>query len=87
MIVLYNGDYDWAMYRFSPEGKRSIKALKENIETYASIRNEIKEKWTSHKTALAFAPDHGCHRQYGILGTHGRMIPKDMNIRHFWTII
>lgn len=87
LIVLYNGNYDWAMHRFSPEGKPSIKALKENIETYCLLREEIKTHWKGHKTALAFAPDHGCHRLYKILGTHGERSAKDMNIRHFWTII
>ena len=87
LIVLYNGNYDWAMHRFSPEGRPSIKALKENIKTYCLIREEIKTQWKGHKTALAFAPDHGCHRMYKILGTHGERIAKDMNIRHFWTIM
>lgn len=87
LIVLYNGNYDWAMHRFSPEGKRSIKELKENIDTYCRLREEIKTHWKCHKAALAFAPDHGCHRLYKILGTHGERIAKDMNIRHFWTII
>lgn len=85
LIVLYNGDYDWNMHRFSPEGKRSLKALKENIETYISLEKAIKEKWVKHTTALAFAPDHGCHKWMGILGNHGDEIPKDMNIRHFWS--
>lgn len=87
LIVLYNGNYDWAMHRFSPEGKRSLKELKQNVDTYCLLREEIKTHWKDHKTALAFAPDHGCHRLYKILGTHGERSAKDMNIRHFWTII
>lgn len=87
LIVLYNGDYDWAMHRFSPDGKRSIKALGENIETYVEILEHIKKAWRGMRTAVAFSPDHGCHRTYGILGTHGDMCVKDMNIRHFWTFV
>ncbi len=87
LIVLYNGDYDWAMHRFSPEGKRTLRALRENIATYERIKKEIKKEWKGHKTALAFAPDHGCHKCYGFLGTHGMMISKDMNSRHFWTVL
>lgn len=89
VIVLYNADFDYNMHRFSPEGKRTLKALRENIETYGEIREAIKRTWKpkGHKTALAFAPDHGCHRMLGILGTHGKEIPEDMNIIHFWTLI
>ncbi|MGN1164507.1 MAG: alkaline phosphatase family protein [Candidatus Ornithospirochaeta sp.] len=87
LIVLYNGDYDWAMHRFSPTGKRSVRALEEDIATYASLRDRIVEKWHGKRTALAFAPDHGCHRTWGFLGTHGDNVPSDMNIRHFWTIL
>lgn len=87
LIVLYNGDYDWAMHRFSPEGKRSIRSLGENIETYLEIKRHIENAWSDKRTALAFAPDHGCHRKYGLLGTHGDMCVKDMNIRHFWSFI
>lgn len=84
LIVLYNGDYDWAMHRFSPTGKRSIRALGENINTFLEIRKEIETHWKDHRSALAFAPDHGAHRAYGLLGSHGKNIPEDMNIRHFW---
>ena len=87
LMVLYNGDYDHYMHRFSPEGKRSLKALKENIETYSMLLDRVEEKWKGHSTAIAFAPDHGCHKWLGILGNHGERIPKDMNIRHFWTFI
>ena len=62
-------------------------ALKENIETYASLIERVKEKWKDHSTAIAFAPDHGCHKWLGLLGNHGEKIPKDMNIRHFWTFV
>ena len=87
LIVLYNGDYDYYMHRFSPEGKRSLKALEENIETYSKLISIVKQKWKGHSTAVAFAPDHGCHKWMGILGNHGEIIPKDMNIRHFWTFL
>ena len=87
LIVLYNGDYDHYMHRFSPEGKRSLMALKENIETYSILIERVKEKWKNHSTAIAFAPDHGCHKWLGLLGNHGEKIPKDMNIRHFWTFV
>ena len=87
LMVLYNGDYDWSMHRFSPTGKRSVRALEENVATYVALRDRMEKKWKGKKSALAFAPDHGCHRYLGFLGNHGDNVPSDMNIRHFWTIL
>lgn len=87
MIVLYNGNYDWAMHRFGPESKRSLRELSENVETFCRIHDAIRQQWTEHNTVLAFAPDHGCHRSVLPPGTHGKRIPKDMNIRHFYSFL
>lgn len=86
-IVLYNGDYDYHMHRRSPEGKRALKALRENIATFQEIHSAIRTHWSVHRTALVFAPDHGCHRAYGFLGAHGINQPCDMNIPHFYSFI
>lgn len=86
-IVLYNGDYDYHMHRCSPEGKRALKALHENIATFQEIHTAIHTHWSAHRTALVFAPDHGCHRVYGFLGSHGINRPCDMNIPHFYSFI
>ena len=87
LIVLYNGDYDHWMHRFSPEGKRTLKALRENIDTYKEIYTAIRENWKTHNTVLSFAPDHGCHKAYFILGSHGIDEPCDMNIMHFYSFL
>lgn len=87
LIVLYNGDYDYQMHRHTPEGKKTLRALKENIATYRLLQSSIKEHWSAHHTVLAFAPDHGCHKVYGFLGNHGDNKPCDMNIMHFYSIL
>lgn len=84
LIVLYNGDYDYQMHRHTPEGRRPLKALRENIETFSRIYDRIGECWKSHNSVVAFAPDHGCHRACLILGNHGIDKPCDMNIMHFY---
>ena len=84
LIVLYNGNYDHWMHRGGPETPWSLHALKANISTYCALHDAIRQHWRSHNAALAFAPDHGCHRQYGLLGQHGIDAPCDMHIRHFW---
>ena len=88
LIVLYNGDYDHWMHRTSPDGRRALKSLKENIATFCEIHDAIGEKWSRHRTALAFAPDHGCHEVLGgMMGQHGIEAPCDMNIFHFWKFL
>ncbi len=86
-IVLYNGDYDYHMHRHSPEGKRALRALRENIATFQEMHAAIQAHWSAHRTALVFAPDHGCHRVWGFLGSHGINRPCDMNIPHFYSFI
>lgn len=84
LIVLYNGDYDYYMHRHTPEGRRPLKALRENIETFNRICDSIRDHWKAHNTVTAFAPDHGCHRACMLFGSHGVDKPCDMNIVHFY---
>ena len=56
----------------------------DNINTYCALHDAIRERWGARNAVLAFAPDHGCHRQYGFLGQHGIDDPSDMHIWHFW---
>lgn len=86
-IILYNTNYDHWLHRNSPEGELTLQALRENIDTYCEFRDLIAEKWTDHRTALAFAPDHGCHYVDGGKGDHGTAEPCDMNIIHLWSFI
>lgn len=87
LICVYNGNYDGRMHRVGPEGEEAIDALKHNINAYETFAKAIKENWTSHKTLLGFAPDHGCHEIDDGAGSHGLMMPEDMNIIHFYKVI
>lgn len=87
LIVLYNGDYDYQMHRHTPEGKKALSALQENIAAYRLLQTSIQKHWTTHQTALVFAPDHGCHKVFGFLGNHGKNKPCDMNIMHFYSFL
>lgn len=87
LIVLYNGDYDHWMHRSGPEGFFALRALRRDLACFAALRERITEKWAGRDTVLAFAPDHGCHRAYGLLGTHGIDAPCDMEIVHFYKFL
>jgi predicted AlkP superfamily pyrophosphatase or phosphodiesterase len=87
LICVYNGNYDGRMHRVGPEGEEAIDALKHNVKAYETFAEAIRKEWTDHKTLLAFAPDHGCHEIDGEAGSHGLMMPEDMNIVHFYGVI
>ncbi len=88
LIVLYNADYDYWMHRSSPTGLPAKNALRKNVAEYLELKKLIQAEWKDrHRTALAFAPDHGCHRVFGLLGTHGINEPCDMNTVHSWSFI
>ena len=86
-ILLYNGDYDTAMHRYSPEGEDALAALRKNISVFDRIDSAIRKNWKSHNTLLGFAPDHGCHEIDGDCGSHGLDMPEDLNILHFYSVI
>lgn len=87
LICVYNGNYDGRMHRVGPEGDEAIDALKHNVKAYETFTQAIRENWKNHKTLLGFAPDHGCHEIDGGAGSHGLMMPEDMNIVHFYKVI
>ncbi len=85
LLCIYNANYDATMHRNGPEAPASLEALNHNCHQFATIKDIIRK--TGLKTALAFAPDHGCHEIDGNLGSHGLDMEEDMNILHFWTCI
>ncbi len=88
LIVLYNTDYDYWMHRCSPTGIFARNALRKNVKEYLALKKLIEAEWKGkHRTAFAFAPDHGCHRHRVVLGTHGINEPCDMNTVHFWSFV
>ena len=84
LIVLYNGDYDGAMHRCGPEGKRALRALDENLATFCGLYDEMARCWQGHRAVVGFAPDHGCHRVGGFFGNHGTDRFCDQYSVHFY---
>ena len=87
LIVLYNGNFDTVMHRAGTESDESLNELKNCIETYCMLTEQIKKHWKSHRTMIGFCPDHGCHEIDGNLGSHGLDMPEDMNIIHFFRFL
>ncbi len=87
LLSVYDPDYDDAMHRCGPEGEGAMNALRSNAAAYAALAQCIREHKNGRRTLLGFAPDHGCHAIDGGGGSHGLMMPEDMNIVHFYTVI
>ncbi|MBR3767090.1 MAG: alkaline phosphatase family protein [Clostridia bacterium] len=84
LIVLYNGNYDGTMHREGPENELSLNVLKENAGVFAHLASLLKEYRKNENCCLFFAPDHGCHEIDGGCGSHGLLMPEDINIVHFY---
>ncbi len=87
LIAVYNGNYDSAMHKFGPESREALDALRHNVRAFDMLAGAVRAYWQSHRTLIAFAPDHGCHEIDGDCGSHGLYMPEDMNIVHFYGLI
>lgn len=84
VIVVYNGNYDAWMHKYSPEGIRPLGELRVNSAAFALFNSLIRSHWAQHNTLVGFAMDHGCHAIDGGSGSHGLDCPEDMNIVHLY---
>ena len=83
-IVIYNGNYDSLMHKFSPEGIEALAELRANAEVFSMFAAIIESHWQQHNTLLGFAMDHGCHEIDGHCGSHGLDMVEDLNITHLY---
>ena len=84
--VVYNGNYDSRMHKTGPESENALKQIELNCDAFAAFNELIQTHWKGHNTLVGFAMDHGCHAKKGGGGTHGKDIPQDRNIQHFYQI-
>lgn len=87
VIELYNMEYDTVMHATHPESVLAINAAKRHAATFRTLYDAVKEHYAGESTFMAFAPDHGVHREWYGLGNHGKNIPKDMNIYHYYLVV
>lgn len=86
-IAVYNQEFDDVMHRSHPNSKRSQKAIDHYSASMEMLGSAIEEHWQNHNSLIGYAPDHGTHREWYLLGQHGKNIPMDMNISHFYGVI
>ena len=86
-LVVYNGNYDHWMHKYSPEGIEALSELRCNSEMFATLSVLVERYWQKHHSLLGFAMDHGCHEIDGKCGAHGLDMPEDLNIVHLYKIL
>lgn len=87
VIEVYNQEYDDKMHRSWPTSRIAVNALVHYNASFGRLMEAVERNWTGHDTFVAFSTDHGVHKPLFGLGAHGKNIPKDMNIRHFFGVL
>jgi len=95
LIVCYNGNYDGRCHSHGPEAVETLTELHMNSHAFGVLNELIKSCWKDHRTLMGFAMDHGSHAVDYIskkngkhyLGTHGKDLPEDLNICHYYAAI
>lgn len=85
-ICIYNQEYDDAMHRTHPTSLWSKAAIGRYNKYFEKIAKAVNSDMSKRLTLLGCGPDHGVHREWYLLGQHGKNIPKDMNIVHWYGI-
>lgn len=87
VIEAYVMEYDTVMHMTHPQSIFAKNAARRHVRGFERIYEAMKESYPPQSSFLAFAPDHGVHREKYLLGNHGKNIPEDMNLSHFYTVI
>ena len=95
LIVCYNGNYDTRCHSHGPEAVETLTELHMNSHAFSVLNELIRQSWKIHNTLMGFAMDHGSHATDFIsktngkhyLGHHGKDIPEDLNICHYYAAI
>ena len=86
VIEVYNQEYDDKLHITYPISLSCKRAAKHYVESYVRLYDAVKTYWKDYSSLLTFSPDHGAHRIGKVfIGTHGKNVPSDMNILHFFT--
>ena len=84
VIIIYQGNYDYAMHHNGPESPKALSELRCNAHAFVQLAELIQRNWKHHNTLLGFAMDHGCHEIDGDSGSHGLDMEEDLNIMHLY---
>ncbi len=86
VIVSYVWQFDHYGHYNGPDSPESLGALKFIVETFEEYVGLTEKYWGRYDRAVVFAPDHGNHQVDEKTGSHGKDIPEDMLVNHFYRV-
>ena len=86
VIVSYTWQFDHFGHHTGPDSPESLDALKFCVETFEEFVGQTERHWKKYNRAVIWAPDHGNHQVDEKTGSHGKDIPEDMLVNHFYRL-
>ncbi|MBR0459083.1 MAG: alkaline phosphatase family protein [Victivallales bacterium] len=85
-IVSYMTMYDHVSHKkgpWSPEATAELELSATRFERYCALADKL---WADKNRVVTFIPDHGNHQVDADTGAHGKDIPDDMLVNHFYRL-
>ena len=86
VIVSYTWQFDHFGHHNGPDSSESLEALKFCVETFEEFVAATERHWKKYNRVVIWAPDHGNHQVDEKTGSHGKDIPEDMLVNHFYRL-
>lgn len=95
-ISIHTFEYDDAGHKYGPESPQALDAVRREAEGFGKVCEMIRKYWNGKTVLTAYMPDHGQHTMEpwepdfagkGKIGTHGDIVPEDMNVMHFYGVV
>ena len=86
VIVSYTWQFDHNGHHHGPDSPESLASLEFIVDTFESFVGLTEKHWNKYNHAVIFAPDHGNHQVDELTGGHGKDIPEDMLVNHFYRL-
>ena len=86
VIVSYTWQFDHNGHHHGPDSPESLASLEFIVDTFEALVDRTEKYWKKYRRGVIFAPDHGNHQVDELTGSHGKDIPEDMLVNHFYRL-
>ena len=86
LIVSYYSYYDNRSHKTGCNSPESVAALKTAVEYFKTLVADTEKFWKKYPRAVVWVPDHGNHTVDECTGSHGKNIPEDMLVNHYYRL-
>ena len=86
LMVVYYTSYDHVSHKQGGDSPAATAALETGTEYFETLVADVERCWSKYPRAVVFAPDHGNHRVDDTHSAHGKNIPEDMLVNHYYRL-